>query len=336
MRRGRKATDAKHYDDAIAAFTDALAAKPEDARALGERGYARLLGAGANPIDLRDAEHDLDAAAQRTHDAKLLSEVWFNRGLVEDKRDEHDNAIVDFYLANQLRPTKAAAAKLAGQTVCPVHVETSAESMLDDPERQKPLDAPTWLALLHATPFAIIDDSAPPKSDADARRALGVESTKLPAIAIAGSVGNGRAAYLVTKRDAGLRAYPLGFDDGGRCPGMLDLSITKVAGAVVLVHGVVLPEGGMTEMCRGSDDDGERFPCTGSASETEAGEACFAPAPTLHDIALDTATGKLIDVARPQPTADTPATRVTVELVGDGSAGVALSGIGCDRTVGWP
>lgn len=43
MTRGRKATDAKDYDKAIAAFDEALAAKPGDARARAEQGFAYLL-----------------------------------------------------------------------------------------------------------------------------------------------------------------------------------------------------------------------------------------------------------------------------------------------------
>ena len=341
MRRGRVATDARRYDDAVAAFTDALAARPDDARALGERGFARLLG--ATIVDLPYAEQDLDDAAARTHDPKLLSEIWFNRGLVEDKRGEQENAVVDFFLANQLRPTTAAAARLAGKTVCPARVETSTAGLpgVADPDnRSKPIDAASWLALLHAMTFAIIDDAHPPRDDADARAALGVSSKKLPAIAVAGRAGSGRAAYLVAKHGDGVRAYPLGYDDGGRCAGQLDLAIAKIAGPIVLVHGSVLPEGGMTEMCHRSADDAEPIPCTGGSGEVDAGEACFAPAATLHDLAIDTATGKVVDVSRPVPTVDTAATRVTVQLAGagsdSGSAAVKLSGVSCDRVVTWP
>ena len=320
MKRGRVATDAKHYADAIAAFGDALAARPDDARAQSERGYARLL----DGTDLEAAEADLDAAAARSKDAKLLSSIWYNRGLVEERRKQADNAVVDFYLADQLRSSPATRAKLDGKTVCPVRVDRA----IIQAGSGGTIDAADWLALLHAMPLAVIDDDAPPKTAAAARAVLGA-SAKLPTIAIAGKVGDGRDAYLVFAHAPGLRAVQLAEDPGGRCPGSVEFATEGGSGAVVLVHGRAV-DGGMTDMCE--TGSGELVECDGKDGETQAGEACFNGRATIYDVAIDTAAGTIISVTRPEPTVDTPATRVGVALTG---SGVALTGITCDRTISW-
>ncbi len=111
MKRGRKATDAKTYPDAIAAFDEALKARPNEPHALAERGFAKLLAG----TDLDSASGDFDHAADATKDPKLLGMIWFNRGLVDDKLGHADAALVDYYLANQLLPSKTVAAKIAGK-----------------------------------------------------------------------------------------------------------------------------------------------------------------------------------------------------------------------------
>ena len=112
--RGRKATLAKNWPEASAAFDEALANKPRDARALAEKGYAELL-----EKNFHSAERDL-AEASATTDAKLGAQIWFNLGLVDEGLQQDDDALVDFWFANKLQPSRAAQAKLAGRSVCPV------------------------------------------------------------------------------------------------------------------------------------------------------------------------------------------------------------------------
>lgn len=113
LKKGRTETLAKRYDDAIAGFDAALAALPGDARALSERGYARLL---AGKFDA--ARADLREAETRTRDPKLLAQIHFNYGLVAEKLGRAEEAKANFARSNAENPTKAAAAKLAGGAAC--------------------------------------------------------------------------------------------------------------------------------------------------------------------------------------------------------------------------
>lgn len=79
--RGRIATGKKQFPAAIKAFDEALAAQPGDARALAERGYARLLA-----DDLDAAEKDLHAALDHHPEKAVLSAAVFNLSLIAKKR----------------------------------------------------------------------------------------------------------------------------------------------------------------------------------------------------------------------------------------------------------
>ncbi|MDX2090519.1 MAG: tetratricopeptide repeat protein [Kofleriaceae bacterium] len=153
LNKGRKATDAKNYKDAIAAFDEALAIKKGDARAISERGYARLLSG-----DLDGASRDLDDSATRTKDRKLLSSIWYNRGLVDEKRGKQDGALVAFYMANALRPTDAAKKKIEGKTVCPVTIERPYER---EGEFSKAWEATDWQDLARQA-VEDLEGSVPP------------------------------------------------------------------------------------------------------------------------------------------------------------------------------
>jgi hypothetical protein len=80
LARGRKATIAKDFAAAEAHFTQSLAALPGDARALSERGYARLLAE-----KLPEAREDLLAAERAAPHAILRQQILHNLMLVERK-----------------------------------------------------------------------------------------------------------------------------------------------------------------------------------------------------------------------------------------------------------
>lgn len=117
--RGRTATIAKRYPDAFKAFDEALAIRPNDARALAEKGYAELL---AGKLD--DAADDLGSASTTT-DRDLGAQVWFNLGLVDEARKHPDRALVAFWFSDKLHSSGATQKRLAGRTVCPVTVDSA-------------------------------------------------------------------------------------------------------------------------------------------------------------------------------------------------------------------
>jgi hypothetical protein len=311
MRKGRKATDKKQWAEAIAGFDEALAAKQGDPRALGERGFAKLL----EGKDLAAATRDFDQAASSTKDKKLLSEIWFNRGLLEEKRGNDPNAVAAFVIANTLRPTAAALEKIEGKTACPVVVSDTLAI-----EEAPPASGADWLALAKTMPGADADTL---KTKQDALEWLTGEKTepKLPATVTA--EGDGIiAGYLVLAGGPGLRAIPLGIAMGGRCPGSVAFEVAGADSAgKLLVTGTEQFDGGHTYMCEGKDD--ELIECTGAANEVSAGTACFGGTPTRRTVLIDQTAGKVLKVYE-QPD-EKP---VAVTLVGQG---IKVFGRGCDR-----
>ncbi len=311
MRKGRKATDKKQWAEAIGGFDAALAAKKGDPRAMSERGYARLL----EGTDLAAASRDLDLAAGGTKDVKLQSQIWFNRGLIEEKRGNAANATVAFVIANQLRPTPQAQAKIAGKSACPVSVGSELDLGLDD---HKTVDAADWIALARAME---LDDTKVTKEDIWELTTGARTEPSLPAI-LSGGDSTEEVDYLALKTAGGLRAVPLGAAQGGRCPGYVTFEVEEDNATRVLVSGRSLYDGGYTYMCDGKD--GERIECTGADNEVAAGTACFGGTPTYHDIVVDRASGKVLSSLE-QPDAPSIA-KVTLA-----PGGVKLSGLGCDR-----
>ena len=116
LAEGRSATQSKRYADADAAFTRALEARPDDARALSERGYARLLGGL-----LDKADSDLRRALARGLQPRLAAQVFFNLGLLREKQHD-EGARSSFAIANALAPSSAAQAKLDSGSACTADV----------------------------------------------------------------------------------------------------------------------------------------------------------------------------------------------------------------------
>jgi hypothetical protein len=98
MRRDRKATVAKTYAEAIAAFDGALREKPGDAQALAERGYAELLD-----DELGAAEADLKEARASARARPLASQIEYNLGLIAKKQGKTDWADALFAHAKAIR-----------------------------------------------------------------------------------------------------------------------------------------------------------------------------------------------------------------------------------------
>lgn len=313
MRKGRKATDAKQWAEAIAGFDAALAAKKGDPRALGERGFARLLEGS----DLAAASRDLDQAATGTKDPKLLSQIWFNRGLIEEKRGLRPNALAAFVIANGLRPTAAAQQMIAGGSPCPVSIERGpSKNVFDHP----PVDAADWLALARALPH---EDDATLATTEDAWELLTSERQDpgAPSVIYADDSAE-KVAYLVVKTAAGLHATPLGARSGGRCPGTVGFRLGDTTGRYLVVAGEEQYDGGYTFMCESKTE--QLVECTGAANEVSAGTACLGGSATHRDLVIDPATGAVV-MSLSQPDGD-KLVAVTLD-----PKGVKLAGAGCDR-----
>jgi hypothetical protein len=85
--RGRKATTARDFAKAEAEFSECLKLVPGDPRALGERGYARLL---AGKWD--DADADFKVAVEKAGSTALLVQLVHNRLLVARQRGDEQAA----------------------------------------------------------------------------------------------------------------------------------------------------------------------------------------------------------------------------------------------------
>jgi tetratricopeptide (TPR) repeat protein len=172
LQRGRGATTARRYGDAVKAFDEAIEIDGGSARAHAERGYAHLLAKR-----YEEALHDFEAASELPSDVELAGQVWFNRGLTELALGRSEEAGVAFYRSNRLVPSKAAQDKLAGKKVCAVTVDRARASA-------RPYDG--WLAWWTAIDFEVEHDQAqelkrglgysegdqgpyPPKNEAEAR-----------------------------------------------------------------------------------------------------------------------------------------------------------------------
>jgi len=314
MKKGRKATLAKSYKEAIAGFDEALAAKPNDSRALGERGFARLLEGS----DLDAAKRDFDLATGGTNDPQLLSELWFNRGLIEEKRGSAENATAAFVVANTLRPSKAAQAKIAGKAACPV---TTSRSLSIEGELAKTVEAKSWLPL--ATELLHLEGDDVPKTGAEALQALtgSAQEPTLPALFVAGAYGI-EYAYVVWESGAMLRAQPIGVAYGGRCPGTIKGSVVEASRKWIHARVAEETSGGATYVCQGKGE--ELVDCTGQEGEVTVGTACRGGSTKVRDVAINRVSGHVALVLE-QPDGKT----ANVELADDG---MKLSGQGCDRT----
>jgi hypothetical protein len=150
MQAGRAATLSKRFDAAFEAFDDAVRAKPVDARARSERGYAYLLAGQADR-----ASADFYDAIALTKDRALLAQIWFNQGTALAK--DADASRIAFVIAEGLG-SKAATAKLGSASRCTAVFSTAKDG-----------DAPIakgWDELAHER--AIVNCTTPALEAADA------------------------------------------------------------------------------------------------------------------------------------------------------------------------
>lgn len=117
MALGTELIKSKKYPEAIEKLTLALKGQPNDARALAERGTAKFMSG-----DFRDGNVDLANALTKTTDPKTLADIWFKRGLLDEKL-LGEQATSAFAASFALSPSKEAEDKVGSHTICPPDVE---------------------------------------------------------------------------------------------------------------------------------------------------------------------------------------------------------------------
>ncbi|MDX2090520.1 MAG: hypothetical protein SFX73_21860 [Kofleriaceae bacterium] len=130
-------------------------------------------------------------------------------------------------------------------------------------------------------------------------------------------------SYVVWKDGDKLRAHPIGYAMGGRCPGTTGFAVEGTSGSLVHLRGSEALEGGYSYMCE--DKKGELYECTGADDEVGAGTACLGGSPTEYDLVFDTKQGKvLLGIGR--PSLENPADDVKISFE---PTGLKLSSAAC-------
>lgn len=241
LARGRAATLAKNWPAAEQAFAEALVAMPEDARAHGERGYARLLAG-----DIPAADADFDKAFGASTDRKLSAQLWFNRGLARERMNDAELARQYFAYSLEINPTLAARQKLNGKTACPARAQ-----------RISGEDFPSWLAAWNALSRKNADgypDGEPqPRDDLAVRARYGAEECGSFCVGFASSDRHLHGFFPLP--GGGVRVFrELYAQTGGRCEGAANVArhgdvwdITTLAWVV----GLNCDGASCTEVCEG-------------------------------------------------------------------------------------
>jgi len=327
MKRGRAATRETKYPDAEVAYETALDAKPGDAQALAERGYARLLNG-----ESERASEDLARAAELTQDRRLLAQIWFNRGLVEEKIGSSDATLAAFYLSNRYAPSAAAGRKLGNQRVCPVRVGRGGIAQAGPTLEAKSLDG--LLAKM--------------ANDGESRTWDVERPNGLPAIVIAHLHDSSwvQVASVLGEFGGVLRAVPIGSAWGGRCPGEIAFEVERSERQLVWVRGTELGESGYAHMCVPADASPDDYPPAKPClefppgAETRAVQSyCAGGTPTLRSALVYLRTGRVIlNLEQPaalrassagEPSQDAGG---LVQVTPD-PAGYRLHGFDCDAVV---
>jgi len=223
---GRAATARKDHAAALASFDAALAVIPEHPRALSGRGYAALLAG-----DLIAARRDLERAIEVGPPTNIRGAIHFNLGLVAEKSGDAVAAQRHFAESNRIRPSKAAAAKLAAATpVC--------RAAIDRQDTHAPRRVASWQAL--AT--ELLGEGA--RAESAARAALCTDPDDPDGDRCAGKppwhltvqdTDDNTLEALVTRDDAGLIFREVDtWNFASRCGTAMDVQLR--AGDPLLVH----------------------------------------------------------------------------------------------------
>jgi hypothetical protein len=109
LQRGRKLAAAGDYPAAIAALQRALAAVPDDARALSELGWVAFKHG-----DLALADDATERSIAAAREPRLRAASLYNRGRIAEARGDRDRAADAYRASLELRPNETVAARLEG------------------------------------------------------------------------------------------------------------------------------------------------------------------------------------------------------------------------------
>lgn len=279
----------------------------DDARAYGERGYARILAK-----DYKAGLADLDKASSHTADQKLLAEIWFNDGLAAEGLGDAEKARAAFARSNALNPTKAAGDRLAGKAPCAATFDEKGEG------REEKTFA-DWKA---AYDVVQADESLSPWSGDASLAALCGDGWKNgdPCLRMTGDATSA-FEYLYVQTASGkvvLRELDMATS---RCGASVDATLVGRSDGIVHVR-VHTEEGNSVWV--GPNDAGEIVDCEDGM---QCAGACGEPIPRFHDVFVDQATGRLLlDVVREAKDGGKDPLAVTRS-----ARSVEVKGPGCDR-----
>jgi hypothetical protein len=124
LAKGRAAVAQKKYAIAIRDFDEAVKHAPRDAQPLGERGYVKYLSS-----DMTGAQTDLEAARDLGGSPKTMAAIWFNLGLVRERKADAEGARSAFATSQSISPSKAAEEKIAGLSACTAEITQGGDDL---------------------------------------------------------------------------------------------------------------------------------------------------------------------------------------------------------------
>jgi tetratricopeptide (TPR) repeat protein len=191
LAKGRKLGNAGKWGEAVTEFEAALAALPNDGRALSELGWAAF-----NAGDYDKARKANAASVRSAIDPKVKAASLYNLGRVEEATGHKDEAAKLYQESLALRPNKAVAARLAslGKTVAPD------EPLGDEPFCATPmaLDKVCDCILAHASYWDQLDE--PGEKDCELEPAGKIAGVR---VADANTSGDSGTHVLVAEGPAG-------------------------------------------------------------------------------------------------------------------------------------
>lgn len=307
MSEGRKATLAKKYGDAYAAFDKALKVLPDDARAVSERGYAKLLAK-----DYKGAVADLDKAVVRTSDKKLLGQIYYNYGLAAEGEGDAEAARAAFARSNTYNPTPAAKKKLDGKSTCTAVID-----------HKPPTDHKTFASWKEAYESIRTDNEDLEKWESEAvslNKGFCTNKWKKgdACVAVVHAFMMHTLYILVPTKEGKVVTFDLDMV-GGRCGGEVTAQLVSDEGDVTHAHWKSNQGVGIYV----TEKNGEIVPC--GEKDTECSMACGSEAESFGDLFVDKVSGDpMLFVGREEDGGKDPL-KITVEM-----PTVTIKGKGCD------